>query len=211
LFSVTYSSKLDFRPPRRAMAIGMWLFLASLTMLFFAGMLMYVLFILHVFSANNPTVAVHLPLATWASTAVLIIGSFTIHRALSSVRAQKLPEMRRYLFITTALAVVFLLIQTPCLALILRAQQAALNNAQLGQGDGAGRPVQLAGLVFCLILLHALHVVGGVIAMLIVAHRAAHDRYDHENYMGIRHAALYWHFLDIIWILMFTIFLVTSA
>jgi hypothetical protein len=28
-------------------------------------------------------------------------------------------------------------------------------------------------------------------------------KYDHENYAGIKHAAMYWHFLDGVWIVMF--------
>jgi heme/copper-type cytochrome/quinol oxidase subunit 3 len=191
------------------MAIGMWLFLASLSMLFFAGMLMYILFSVHVFG-RTATIPVHLPAATWVSTLVLIAGSFTIHRALANVRVQRLNPMRVYLYATTALAVIFLIIQFPCMWVILQSHRAALNKAVLGAGGITANPVPLDGLVFCLILLHALHVIGGVIAMVVITVRAAHNRYDHENYMGVRHAALYWHFLDIIWLMMFSIFLITA-
>ena len=30
--------------------------------------------------------------------------------------------------------------------------------------------------------------------------------YDHENYLAVRHAALYWHFLDLVWLVMFLTF-----
>jgi cytochrome c oxidase subunit 3 len=36
------------------------------------------------------------------------------------------------------------------------------------------------------------------------------DKYDHENFYGVRYAATYWHFLDIIWLLMFGTFLITG-
>ena len=64
------------------------------------------------------------------------------------------------------------------------------------------------GLVFFLILVHALHVVGGIVALGIVTFRARRRKYDHENYMGVQFAARYWHFLDVVWIGMFTMFLV---
>jgi heme/copper-type cytochrome/quinol oxidase subunit 3 len=64
------------------------------------------------------------------------------------------------------------------------------------------------GLAFCLILLHAAHVIGGVVALWVVTVKAMKDRYDHENYQGVRHAAVYWHFLDIVWVAMLAVFLI---
>jgi cytochrome c oxidase subunit 3 len=46
--------------------------------------------------------------------------------------------------------------------------------------------------------------------MVIVNIRAAMGKYDHESNMGVRHAALYWHFLDAVWLVMLTMFLVTG-
>jgi len=66
------------------------------------------------------------------------------------------------------------------------------------------------GFVFCLILLHAMHVVGGIIAMAVVIPHAFMGRYDHEDYLGLKHAALYWHFLDAVWVVMFAVFMITG-
>ena len=74
----------------------------------------------------------------------------------------------------------------------------------------AAQGLRMYGLVFCLILLHALHVIGGVISLCVVTVRALHGRYDHENYLGVKYAAAYWHFLDIIWLIMFGMFLLTG-
>ena len=48
MIAVTNGAKTGFRPPPRASAIGLWLVLASLSMLFISSMLMYVLMRLHV-------------------------------------------------------------------------------------------------------------------------------------------------------------------
>jgi heme/copper-type cytochrome/quinol oxidase subunit 3 len=58
------------------------------------------------------------------------------------------------------------------------------------------------------VLIHALHVLGGVIYLAIVTQRALAGRYDHEHYTGVKHAAMYWHFLDLVWLMMFGTFLV---
>jgi cytochrome c oxidase subunit 3 len=53
------------------------------------------------------------------------------------------------------------------------------------------------------VLLHAAHVVGGIILLALVARKAFRGGYDHEHHLGVHHAALYWHFLDIVWLVMF--------
>jgi cytochrome c oxidase subunit III len=193
--TVTYETPVS----RRAAAIGMWLFLASLTMLFVSGILLYVLLRTKTFGAG-PSGHIHLPLALWGSTAVLLAGSFTIHRALTNVRLERVARFRTQLLTTLVLAIVFLAIQFPCLWEILQQHRQAV------QGQG----IRLYGLVFCLILLHALHVVGGIIALWVVTVRAMQDQYDHEKYSGVKFAAIYWHFLDIIWIVMFAMFTITG-
>jgi heme/copper-type cytochrome/quinol oxidase subunit 3 len=184
--------------PLRAHVIGMYLFLMSLGMLFFASILGYLLLRYNLFgrTARPP---LQMPAGTWFSTGVLLLGSFTIHKAVASVRFEKLRQLNRYLIVTLSLAIVFLIIQVPCLLLILQSHY-----------DLSAQGVGLYGLIFCLVLLHAAHVVGGIIALMIVTYKAGRGAYDHENYMGVRHAALYWHFLDIVWITMFSMFLITG-
>jgi heme/copper-type cytochrome/quinol oxidase subunit 3 len=58
-------------------------------------------------------------------------------------------------------------------------------------------------LVFVLILLHAVHVLGGLIGLGRVVYGAYRDRYDHESYVGVQNVTWYWHFLDIVWLIMF--------
>jgi heme/copper-type cytochrome/quinol oxidase subunit 3 len=205
---VTNTRKLDFHTPRRAYTIGMWLFLAALGMLFFAGMLMYVLFFVHVFGSAS-VIPVHLPALTWLSTLVLLGASYTIHRAVAAVRRERQAELRKWLYTTTALALVFLIVQTPCMIEIYRVHSGFMAVAT-AETTGKVKPIPLDGLVFCLILVHALHVIGGIVALLLVTAAVYRGRYDHEEYMGIQHTALYWHFLDAVWLVMFATFMVTG-
>jgi cytochrome c oxidase subunit 3 len=195
---IVNNNQYDTPRSRSAKTIGMWLFLASLTMLFIAGMMLYVLLRSHAFGNAIPG-RIHLPEALWASTGVLLAASLSIHRAVVNVRRERIGRFRIYLLTTFILAVAFLCIQFPSLLKIL-----AIHRAQASNG------LRMYGLVFCLILLHALHVIGGIVALTIVTVRAMHGKYDHENYYGVRYAAVYWHFLDIIWLIMFGTFLLTS-
>ncbi len=179
----------------------MWLFLAALGMLFLSSLLLYVLMRLHVFGriSDDP---IHVPVLAWGSTAVLLAGSFSIHRAVAAIRLERLGICLRFLYLTCGIAVLFLVVQSPCMAQVLAAHRA------IEAKTPSGSPVSLYGLVFFLILVHALHVVGGIVALAIVTFNAHRRKYDHENYMGVQFAARYWHFLDVVWLAMFTMFLV---
>jgi heme/copper-type cytochrome/quinol oxidase subunit 3 len=196
-------SKSGFRAPPRAASIGMWLFLAALGMLFLSSMLLYVLMRIHVFGhlSNDE---IHMPPLAWGSTAVLLLGSFTIHQAVVAIRRERVGTCIKYLYITCGIAVLFLVLQSPCMADVLAAHRAIMEKVR----NTAHPFVSIYGLVFFLIMVHALHVLGGIVALVIVTLNARRQKYDHENYMGVRFAARYWHFLDVVWIGMFTMFLV---
>lgn len=201
-------TQLDKSPNRRALAIGMWLFLASLSMLFISSMLGYILCYLGVFGKVLPN-RMHLPALTWLSTAVLLAASFTMHRAVVAVRRERLALLRSWLYAASALSVVFLMVQTPCMVELFRAHLADLKTIP-NYDTGTVHPLTLDGVIFFLIILHAVHVIGGLVAMAVVMFNVFRDKYDHESYMGIQHAALYWHFLDAVWLVMFTVFMVTG-
>jgi cytochrome c oxidase subunit 3 len=51
---------------------------------------------------------------------------------------------------------------------------------------------------------HGMHVLTGTIYLLVMLVRSAMGKYDHGNYDHIEIAGLFWHFVDLIWILVFT-------
>lgn len=168
----------------------MWLFLASLTMLFGATVLGYALI-----RGRDTSPALHtlqIPRLFWISTALILAASMTLQYALRAARRERQLELRRHLLMSCSFAVGFLIIQTPAMAQLLSRHSRSTETG-----------LHLYGLVFFLILLHALHVVGGVIALAVTTKNAFAGRYDHEHHTGVSHTALYWHFLDIVWIVMY--------
>lgn len=61
-----------------------------------------------------------------------------------------------------------------------------------------------------LIALHAAHVVGGLVPLGIVTGRALRGWYDARHAEGVRSCALYWHFLDVVWLTMFGLLYLTG-
>ncbi len=52
---------------------------------------------------------------------------------------------------------------------------------------------------------HGLHVTGGVLWNMVVWLKALRDGFSQENHLGVEVAGLYWHFVDLVWIILFTI------
>ena len=185
-----FDPKSRHHVPAATGTIGMWLFLAALTMLFAASMLGYA--VIRTRSTAPALHTLHLPRTLWISTALILGASFTIHQAVRAARRERQSELRRNLIMTCLFAAGFVIIQAPALLDILSAHRAV-----------SGRGLRLYGLVFFLILIHALHVLGGIIGLALTTNNAVAGRYDHENFNGVKHAAMYWHFLDAVWIVMF--------
>jgi len=122
----------------------------------------------------------------------MLLASNTIHQALIAVRHERQLLLRRYLLITCLLAAGFVIIQTPSLWSLLSQHQRF-----------ASQGVALYGLIFFLILVHALHVIGGIVGLAVTTVHAHQHHYDHEHHAGVKNAALYWHFLDVVWLVMF--------
>lgn len=193
-------------PPGTA-ALGMWLFLAALAILFIAGMLAYIIVrVAGTIEGNHPLTGdvipatapplhtLPVPLVLWLSTAAILVSSYTIHRAVENVVHERQDKFRQALIATLLLAVPFFL-----------AQGAGLST-MLGRAAEGGTALQYA--VFILIVIHALHVVGGLVPLIVVTRAAHKGRYDHEYHGPVKNLAMYWHFLDVVWLLMFACFLV---
>ncbi len=202
------------RVPPRAATIGITLFLVSLGVLFAASMLAYLLIRLN--PRTSPDLGtVHLPNGLWVSTAIILISSYTMHRALANVQRERQDKFRQALVLTLLLSLAFVLVQTPSLVSLgqdmsgkldawNQARETAMVEGTPPQGDA---PIE--GLVLALIVIHALHVLGGVIPLFITTLNAHQHKYDHEQHTPVRFLTYYWHFLDGVWIVMFAVLLLT--
>lgn len=215
-----HESKPGFPPsPRGLQTLGMLLVLAALFMLFAAMMLAYV-FIRTSGPHHAQPHTIHLPQLLWVSTAFILGVSICFHGALKSVRRERQAMMRRWLVLSLLCAIGFICVQTPALWQLLSEHLRYLKQVRAFialHPTTPGSPddphvvelrglVLLYGLLFVFILLHALHVLGGMLALVVVVHHGSKGRYDHEHHFGLSNAAMYWHFLDAVWLAMFGIF-----
>ncbi len=182
-------------------AQGAWLLLISLGIFFVSTIMLYAVYVvMRLTNGSEPVAPFYLPLNFLLTTLILVAISICLHLSVASVKREAQPEMMRYLTATMILALLFFVVQSYGMVLIVN------------RFAGDGTPNRsLYGMTFVLALLHALHVVGGMIGMCIVYVRGMKGRYDHESYFAVRFNALYWHFLDVVWILMLIAFGIAAA
>lgn len=185
-------------PVDRRVKQGGWLFLVSLLIFFVASILLFGLYAYP--RRDDPLSLVPLPKSFLVSTICLVAISVLVHAATRQVRRDRFRATAWLLGISTAAAIIFTVVQ--CLA---------MTTMLLGPAsyEGPGRGV--AGMVIVLAILHALHVLGGIVALGIVATRSSVGMYDHERHWPVDFAAQYWHFLDLVWICMIVTFWLTTG
>src|SRR5690242_9628305 len=108
--------------PPKASTIGMWLFLAALTMLFAASLVGYLMIRLGMPGSPGRGV-VTLPNELWLSTALVIGVSIALWRAVETVRREKLSAFRTWLTLSLLLGTGFILVQTPALVQLMQAHR----------------------------------------------------------------------------------------
>jgi len=168
---------------------GMWLFLIALGVLFVATILGYLVVRVDNGDAFIPDDAPKLPGLLLASTGALILSSVTMQRALRAGRSGD-PRQGGLMLATLAFAVAFLVAQGLAWRELLQ-QQLTVSDSLYGWT------------FYVLTGLHALHVLGGLPPMVITTVRAARAAYTPEDHRGIAYCAMYWHFLDGVWLVLY--------
>jgi cytochrome c oxidase subunit 3 len=169
---------------------GMTLFLLALAALF-APLL--VICILLRFEADNwpPTRMPELPEALWISTLLIVVVSLYMQWAVYAVRHGDTRQVRRLVAISSLVALAFLACQSFCWWTFFHH----------GFSPDQWR---YAGFFYFFTILHALHVVGGIIPLMLTLRHSVLACFDRSRYGLLKHCAMYWHFLDGVWIVMFT-------
>ncbi|HEX3052858.1 MAG TPA: cytochrome c oxidase subunit 3 [Aggregatilineaceae bacterium] len=171
--------------------MGMWIFLAS-EVLFFGSLIgAFLYFKLGDRFPDDIHEILSLPLAT-VGTSVLVISSFAVVMGLEALQANDKRVFYNWMGVTLLLGLSFLAIQA--------VEWTELFHHHIDEKT-------MFGTAFYVTTgFHGLHVFGGVAWLAIVLFRARfQNTYSGENYLGVELFGLYWHFVDIVWIVLFTV------
>ena len=174
--------------------IGIWLFLASEVM-FFTGLIgAYIVLRSGQTTWALPTDAnypLNIPL-TALNTFFLICSSVTLVAALQAIQAGKRSLGTAMLALTTVIGALFVSVQ-------------AFEYYELWQ-HGTRPSTDLFGSCFYAMTgFHGFHVFLGVIALAVLTCMSAAGKFSPKNNATVELTGLYWHFVDLVWILLFAI------
>jgi cytochrome c oxidase subunit 3 len=176
------SSRVDAR------TLGMFLFIASEVMLFGSFFTAY-FFVRVVNHEPWPTPGHHLPVfVAGMNTIILVSSSFTMHWALQSIKRGNRAGLQAGLSLTFLLGLTFLLTQIR--------EYSRLGFAPSTDAFGT--------VFYCLTGLHGAHVFVGLTLLLAAGIRAFRGHYSAEAHHGVEIPGIYWHFVDVMWIVVYT-------
>lgn len=122
------------------------------------------------------------------NTIILISSSFVIHNADTAIKKNDVSGMRTWLGITAAMGAIFLV-----------GQLYEYSHLEFGLTTNL-----FASAFYVLTGFHGLHVTVGVLAILAVLWRSRiSGHYNQEKHFGVEAAEIYWHFVDVVWIILF--------
>ena len=128
----------------------------------------------------------------WLNTALLLASSATLEWARRRIRRGDELGLRRGVEATAALGLLFAAGQ------VVAWHQLAAQGISLVTNPHSS-------FFYVLTATHGLHLLGGIAALAVVAVRTWQHRYTAERHGGVVNCAVYWHFLDLLWLYLFVL------
>ncbi len=139
--------------------------------------------------------SMHKPRILWVNTGVLLVSSFVLERARRTLRSGNRMQFNRWWTVGTALGFLFL------------AGQATAWRQLEAAGFYMASSVSVA-FFYILTASHAAHLVGGLTALVYVDVGALRFRLGPAKRTAIDVSAIFWHFLDALWLYLMVVFYV---
>lgn len=200
------AAALETRRPMPGMGVynlklGMWVFLLSEVM-FFTGLIgaYIILRFAQPEAFAEPGVVLNVPLTAF-NTFVLICSSVTMVKAFAAIQSGDQRGLRLWLLATVFLGAFFLTIQA--IEYYKLVEEGFVPGFRTYAAHG-GAPIY--GMTFYTLTgFHGAHVTVGVLALIFTSVRAFRGAYTPAESGGVEIMGLYWHFVDLVWIILFTI------
>ena len=177
--------------------LGLWLFLISDSFVFGGLMVMRI----NLLGLTHPNLNQLLGLGV---TAVLLVSSFFMNRGETMIKNGNRQGFLNNTLVTFVLGFLFLIG-----VVFVEWRLAAHEGLIASFGDPAKGPV--GGVFYMMTGMHAFHVLTGLIFLAIVWNNGRKGLYDEKSY-PVEAAAVYWHFVDVVWIFFYpALYLIGTA
>ena len=175
--SVVTSSLTQYTQQLRSNRLGLWLFFVSEAFMF-AGLLITRFYL---WGGTRPDLDQNLGLII---TSVLLISSFFMYISETAAERGHRKTFLGSMLITAALGTAFLV------GVVVFEW-----GGHIKPWDGA-----FGAVLYGMTGMHALHVASGIVFILIVWFNGLKGRFTKERHWGVEACAIYWHYVDVIWV-----------
>lgn len=181
---LTIGRKKSAKPMLWVSMISMVMFFAGLTSAYVISM------------RRDDWVTFDLPDAFYISTLLIILSSITISISQSLIKKGKREKSIVFLLITFVLGIAFVWQQY--------AGFEDLKNA--GLFFTGTKSTVSTSFIIGITLMHVFHVFAGIIVLLVVIYNHFNHKYTSDDLLGFELGAIFWHFVDVLWIYLFFFF-----
>ncbi|HUC79621.1 MAG TPA: heme-copper oxidase subunit III [Flavisolibacter sp.] len=131
----------------------------------------------------------------WVSTATMLLSSLTVQAALRSFKQRSMTTFRILMLVTLVLGIAFVVMQWMGFNWLWE------RGVHFEGASGAGQ------FLYIIFGLHALHVLGGIVALIVLTIRQYTGRVKTYTSTPIEIMSTYWHFVDLLWIYLLVFFI----
>ena len=152
----------------------------------------------YVISKNRPDWLkdFELPQAFLWSTIAIVLSSITFHLAKKAIQKNNRSTTSLMLGITLILGLLFVFLQFKGFGQVVDA----------GYFFTGSQSTITTSFLYVVVLVHIAHLFGGLISLLIVIYNHYKQKYNATQTLGIELSAMFWHFLDFLWLYLFLFF-----
>ncbi|PJJ09560.1 cytochrome c oxidase subunit 3 [Flavobacterium sp. 1] len=134
-----------------------------------------------------------LPSAFYFSTAAILGCSITFHLAKKAIQKDNQSKTTALLLATLVLGILFVILQFVGFGQIVE-------NGYYFTGSASSITTTF---LYIVVIVHLLHLAGGMISLLVIIYNHFKQKYNSTQTLGIELGAMYWHFLDFLWVYLF--------
>ena len=134
-----------------------------------------------------------IPSAFMWSTITIIVCSLTIHLAKKAIQKDDRSATSLFLLLTLGLGILFVVLQ-------FRGFGQIVESGYFFTGSESNIT---STFLYVLALVHLAHLAGGIVSLLVIIYNHFKQKYNSRQTLGIELGAMYWHFLDFLWVFLF--------
>lgn len=169
----------------------LWISMISMTMMFAGLTSAYV-----VSKGREDWVSFDLPSSFYLSTLLIVLSSVTFVLAKRSLMAGKTKMVTNWLLATLVLGVAFVFYQFNGFGQLIDA----------GLYTTGPESNVSSSFLYVITATHLIHIFAGILVLIRVVYRSFKNSYSPESHLGLTLSAIFWHFVDALWIYLFAFF-----